>query len=107
MNKFELFCMIYYVLDAEWDETKNKEIGNYLSGANPFLFSDIGSADPAVYDDFCKKISDPLTIENSYEKALVYIKSLNNSTITSAFLSVNQSEWQKCLNEYLFQKHKG
>ena len=41
MNQFELFCMIFYVLDAAWDETKDPELGNFLSGANPFLFSDI------------------------------------------------------------------
>ena len=23
MNKFELFCMVFYVLDADWDETKD------------------------------------------------------------------------------------
>lgn len=24
MNQFELFTMIFYVLDAEWDETQNE-----------------------------------------------------------------------------------
>ncbi len=27
MNKFELFSMIFYVLDAEWDESKNPTLG--------------------------------------------------------------------------------
>ena len=49
MNKFELYCMIYYVLDAEWDESKNAELGKFLSSANPFQFRDIGSADPVIY----------------------------------------------------------
>jgi len=66
MNKFELYCMIYYVLDAEWDESKNAELGAFLSGANPFLFADIGSADPMVYAHFCENISGEITIENSY-----------------------------------------
>lgn len=35
MNKFELFCMIFYVLDAEWDESKNPTLGEFLSSANP------------------------------------------------------------------------
>ena len=38
MNQFELFCMVYYVLDAEWDESKDAQLGDFLSRANPFLF---------------------------------------------------------------------
>ena len=37
MNKFELYCMVFYVLDAEWDENKNPQLGEFLSGANLFL----------------------------------------------------------------------
>lgn len=37
MNKFELFCLIYFALDSEWDKTQNEELGNYLSDANPFF----------------------------------------------------------------------
>ena len=49
INKFELYCMVFYVLDTEWDENKNPQLGEFLSGANPFLFDDIGSADPTIY----------------------------------------------------------
>ena len=54
MSKYELFCMIFYVLDAEWDETKNKHLGTFLSAANPFLFKGTGSAVPAIYEHFVK-----------------------------------------------------
>ena len=27
MNKFELFCMVFYVLDADWDDTKDAVVG--------------------------------------------------------------------------------
>lgn len=53
MNTFELYCMVFYMLDATWDESHNKELANYFSSANPFLFADIGSANPAVYKHFC------------------------------------------------------
>lgn len=33
MNQFELFCMVFYVLDADWDDTKDAAVGEYLSGA--------------------------------------------------------------------------
>lgn len=46
MNKFELFCMIFYVLDAEWDESKDPILGEFLSSANPFLFEGLSSAVP-------------------------------------------------------------
>lgn len=50
MNKFELFSMIFYVLDAEWDESKNPTLGEFLSSANPFLFDSLSSAVPEIYD---------------------------------------------------------
>ena len=62
MNKFELFCMVFYVLDADWDETKDIIVGEYLSGANPFLFADIGSADPTIFIHFCELIDADITI---------------------------------------------
>lgn len=52
MSRFELFCMIFYVLDTEWNETKDAQLGGCLSGADPFLFKEACSADPAVYDTF-------------------------------------------------------
>ena len=31
MSSFELFCMVFYVLDADWDETKDTVVGEYLA----------------------------------------------------------------------------
>lgn len=107
MNKFELYCMIYYVLDAEWDESKNVELGKYLSSANPFQFKDIGSADPVIYEEFCKKIPDIIAPDESYEYALNYVDSLRNKEIETAFLTVGKEEWDECLHEYLSHEHKG
>lgn len=106
MNQFELFCMIYYVLDAEWDESKDEQLGDFLSRANPFLFADIGSADPSVYAQFCEKAVGSITIENSYHIAAAYIKSLENDKISSAFSSIGEEEWIECVKEYLVQDHK-
>lgn len=107
MNKFELYCMIFYVLDAEWDENKNEQLGDFLSEANPFLFADIGSADPAIYKHFCEMIAEPITIENSYSIASSYIAALNNKVISAAFFTINESEWIECVRDYLAQEHKG
>lgn len=107
MNKFELYCMIYYVLDAEWDESKNAELGKFLSSANPFQFSDIGSADPVIYEEFCKKIPDTITRDDSYGYARNYVESLGNRDVQAAFLTIDREEWDECLHEYLSQEHKG
>lgn len=107
MNKFELYCMIYYVLDAEWDENRNEQLGKFLSSANPFQFKDIGSADPVIYEEFCKKIPDTITPADSYEYARNYVDSLGNKEVQSAFLTVDEKEWGECLQEYLSQEHKG
>ena len=107
MNKFELFCMIYYVLDAEWDESGNKQLGEFLSSANPFQFEDIGSADPAIYEEFSKKVPDIITPDNSYEYAKKYVGTLENKEVQAAFLTIDRKEWSECLLEYLSHEHKG
>ena len=107
MNQFELFCMIFYVLDAAWDETKDPELGNFLSGANPFLFSDIGSADPSVFRRFCETTEITIPIENSYVTARDYIASLKSDALTRAFSTIDEKEWVSCTGAYLAQAHKG
>ena len=107
MNKFELFCMVFYVLDADWDETKDIIVGEYLSGANPFLFADIGSADPTIFIHFCELIDEDITIENSYSLAKKYIADLNNDSISKAFYSISEDDWFDSLSDYLSQEHKG
>ena len=105
MTKFELFCMIFYVLDSEWDETKNEHLGSFLSAANPFLFEDVGSADLTVYNEFCNVVDKSITVQNSYKQACSYIDSLHDQIISSAFRSVNQSEWMDCVKDYLSSPH--
>ena len=107
MNKFELFCMIFFVLDADWDETKDSTIGEYLSSANPFLFEDIGSADSSVYSDFCNCISEPILIESSYSEAVKYLKSLGNQKIVDAFMKTAEEDWIESVKDYLSTSHKG
>ena len=108
MNRFELFCMVFYVLDAEWDESGTVELGTFLSGANPFLFADIGSADPEIYANFCERVPDvQISVEDSYGKASAYIASLNDDAVSKAFQTIDEQEWMECVKDYLSQKHKG
>lgn len=107
MNKFELYCMIYYALDAKWEEEKNEILGEFLSSANPFMFKDIGSADPVIYTNFCKKMPNVINPKDSYEYAESYVASLGSKEIKSAFSRVSRDEWNACLKEYLGIDHKG
>lgn len=107
MNQFELFCMVFYVLDADWDETHDAVVGEYLSGANPFLFADIGSASPDIFKHFCTVINDKITVDNSYALAEKYIDDLNNPCITKAFHSISPEGWHECVLDYLSRDHKG
>ncbi len=107
MNRFELFCMIFYVLDAEWDETKDEELGNFLSEMNPFAFADIGSAEPSAYERFCQAVPETIKIEESYGIARNYIDSLGRDELENAFLNVDSKEWTECAKEYLSNPHKG
>lgn len=51
MNCFDLFKMIFYVFDNEYNNG-SKEIGDLCSSMNPFLFEGEGSAVPDLYEDF-------------------------------------------------------
>ncbi len=107
MNQFELFCMIFFVLDAEWDDTGDAVVGEYLSSANPFLFSDKSSADPTIFAHFCDVIDENITIENSFSLAKKYISDLNNINVTIAFNSISETDWHDSVSDYLSQEHKG
>ena len=106
MKQFELFSMIFYILDDVWDDSKDFDLGQFLSSANPFLFEDIGSAVPDIYEDFKNKIPQTIDISDSYKIAVDYIKSVENGKYLNAFLSVSEEEWLECVNDYLSEPHK-
>ena len=108
MNKFELFCLIFFALDKQWDNTKNEILGDFLSNANPFLFSDISSANHEYYDTFCKHVKDKtIELNNSYNIALNYIEKLNISDVKEAFLKTDKNQWKIAAEKYLSTPHKG
>ncbi len=107
MTKYELFIMIYYVLDYYWDQNQGEELGNYLSDMSPFTFADIGSADPAVYSEFCDFIKvTKIEIENSYEIACKYIEYINKPYVTIAFEWVTKEDWIDKCKIYMESEHK-
>ena len=107
MNSFELFCLIFYALDSVWDTSKNEELGNYLSNANPFLFKDIGSANPDVYEHFKKIIPGQISLEDSFDLAVRYTETLESRSISKALQSIGNSRWVEGAKAYLSSPHKG
>lgn len=45
MNNFELFSLIFLLLDERWNDCKDKQLGHFLSEMNPFAWT---SEDDAV-----------------------------------------------------------
>lgn len=73
----------------------------------PFLFDSLSSAVPEIYDNFVSYITEPVTVENSYDKALNYVNSLHNDVITKAFKSISKEEWIESTLDYLAHDQKG
>lgn len=108
MNRFELFTMVFHTLNHSWELNRTESVGNFLSEMNPFLWDDIGSADPAIYDEFSKFIkTDSISIDDSYTIASKYIESLKNEEITKAFSCIAEKEWKAAVRKYLKMEHKG
>ena len=102
MTNFELFTMIFYVLDYYWDQNPGEELGIFLSDMSPFTFADIGSADSAVYAEFCDFIKvEKIEMENSFELASKYISWINNPYVTPAFEWVTKEEWNEKTRKYM------
>lgn len=65
------------MLDACWEDCKNSELGQFLSGMNPYFWEAEMSADPAWYEefkDFMKNKS--LGADNGFQLAKEYLKTI-------------------------------
>ena len=108
MNKFELFSLIFLALDADWDDTKDPELGQFLSSANPFLFGGSVSAVRDVFEDFCSFVGDTsITTENSFQIAKDYIRYIDIEAVSRSFSSLEENQWMDAAAEYLSGPHKG
>lgn len=89
---------MFYALDAIYDESPNEELGNYLSGLNPFLFNDEGSADPAEYQAFKEAYvnhfggTEPTTSE-TYEFCKYYLSKNAPEKAIEAFNQFEKDDW--------------
>lgn len=106
MTQNLVFIAMYRALDCLYDETKREDLRDYLSDANPYLFADRKSADPAVYAEFCNYLSEnspknDYSPEESYSLVRQYLSSECLSyygNFISAFDDISMEEWLNLCN---------
>ena len=108
MNAFELYTMIFYVVDLFYDDNPSAELGAYLGAMSPLTFDNVGSADPAIFEEFKKYINGrKITLENSFGIAKEYVKTISYCNIQVAFDNFDEERWIKGCRKYLSEPHKG
>lgn len=110
MNKFELFTMIYYVIDAFYQNDKDidNRVNSLLADMNPFVWKDNTSADPIIFNEFCSFIGDrEITVDSSFKIAKEYIDSIDFVDVTDAIKGMTVDKWVSACNSYLKSDHKG
>ncbi len=92
MNQTNIYIAMFRALDCLYDETKNEELGEYLSAANPYLFKDRMPADKGIWEDFAKIIDSEITSENAYNAVKEYLQTFTN--FATLFEDITIEEWQ-------------
>lgn len=101
MRVYDIFVMMYYALDSEYQDNPSEELRLFLSDLNPFRFADEGSADPAAYEDFKNAYSEYGTVElNGYTFAKEYIRRECSPLIQEVFTPITNEEWQEAYEIY-------
>ena len=101
MTKNIVFIAMYRALDCLYDETQREDLGNYLSEANPYLFADRKSADPAVFAGFSSYFDSLYANDNvTAEEGLVFVRKYLRSEhlsyygdFASLFDDISLAEW--------------
>ncbi|MBE6913035.1 MAG: hypothetical protein E7473_10975 [Ruminococcaceae bacterium] len=104
MNIYRSFVYMFYALDAIYDECPDEELGNYLSGLNPFLFDDESSANPAEYEEFEKccinQFGDKEPVASEiYEFCREYLAKNAPEKAIEAFDKIEKDEWIESFKE--------
>lgn len=109
MNNFEFFSLIFLLLEERWEECKDENLAYFLSEMNPYLFTNIGSADPAVYAEFLDFMKDKtLGEDNGFSLVNSYLDTVTFYPNLKDFLKdVDQEIWNDAVQQLMSQPHKG
>ena len=94
MDKRIIFIAIYRALDCLADETGNIELAPFLDKANPYVFEDRKSADPAIYSEYDNWIEsnfNKVEYDDSYAIAEKYIA--EKTEYSQLFADISREEW--------------
>lgn len=108
MNGFELFTVMFFWIDHFYADSTDDRINNLISEMNPFRWQEICSADPALFDDFCHYVEGKtITIDNGFELAKGFIKTVDYVDVTEAFENSYYEKWLDGCRRYIAGEHKG
>ncbi|MDO4629891.1 MAG: hypothetical protein Q4C70_11965 [Planctomycetia bacterium] len=91
------------MLDCLYDEKPTEELDFYLCDANPSVFTDSLSADPAIWEDFKvflvrEHFSVSLSEKETYDLAQKYLKTgvkVQYGDFSELFAEIELEEWGK------------
>lgn len=109
MSHIELFTLFYYYLEAYNQAAQNDEIKHYLTYADPFFFTDLGSADKRYFMEFDLMIGpDPIIeADYGYYRVMKYVNKKGMAELIEAFSKISYQEWMQTARLYLSRPHKG
>lgn len=109
MSKIELFMLFYYYIEAKNQMNPNQKVTDYLKRADPFRFTDLGSADKRIYVEFDLMIGNSPVIEADYGYYLIikYLRKKQMPELIQLFSEIAMNEWKEVAKIYLSQPHKG
>lgn len=96
MNYKQVFRAMFRALDCLYDEKPNKELQEYLSNANPYVFKDRESADPEIIKEFHENISqksNDSNIDAVLAYSLVQSYLLSKTQFAERFSDISLEEW--------------
>lgn len=104
-----IYISMFRALDCLYEEDPDETLGAFLGDANPYLFTDHSSADPAVEDEFVKYANEylknqELTLESSYDMVVHYLE--NFTSFSERFKNIDLEEWTS-LYEIVSQEEDG
>ena len=101
MRQIDVFVMIYYTLDAYWQDHKTDELTNICSFMCPFTFTGIGSAIPSYYIEFCEMFDkENYSVEEGYEIMKKYVSTLGSEEAAKAIDDVPFDAFKDAYEEY-------
>lgn len=112
MTNFELFTLMYFVLDAEYekDGKTDERLMHYVSELNPFLWDAEDSADPAYFYDFNKFMQNKTIGDDcGYSLIVEFIKTNDEYYfgMEKYFLKTSVEAFKEAAKRYRAAPHKG